>query len=99
MTNRLMISVAAAALIAGTGFANAQATGTEHGAPSAERAAPSAAPTNRNDAKGNGAARSEEKMQPPGGMKQHAQDNMKGNPGSEKSAQENNMKSAPPCRL
>ena len=28
MTNRLMISVAAAALIAGTGFANAQGTGT-----------------------------------------------------------------------
>ena len=27
MTNRLMISVAAAALIAGTGFANAQGTG------------------------------------------------------------------------
>ena len=28
MTNRLMMSVAAAALIAGTGFANAQGTGT-----------------------------------------------------------------------
>ena len=42
MTNRLMISVAAAALIAGTGFANAQGTGTEHNAPAAEHAAPSA---------------------------------------------------------
>ena len=28
MTNRFLISVAAAALIAGTGFANAQGTGT-----------------------------------------------------------------------
>ena len=30
MTNRFMISVAAIALIAGTGFANAQGTGTSH---------------------------------------------------------------------
>lgn len=97
MTNRLMMSVAAAALIAGTGFANAQqGTGTEHGAPSADHAAPAAAPMNRNDAPAKGAARSEEKMQPPGGMKQHAQENMKGNPGSEKSAQENNMKGEQP---
>ena len=35
MTNRLMISVAAAALIAGTGFANAQGTGMSREAPSA----------------------------------------------------------------
>ena len=99
MTNRLMMSVAAAALIAGTGFANAQGTGTEHNAPSAEHAAPSAAPMNRNDAQGKGAARSEEKMQPQGGMNQHAQDNMKANPkgdAAEKSAQENNMKSDQP---
>jgi len=96
MTNRLMMSVAAAALIAGTGFANAQGTGTEHNAPSAEHAAPSAAPMNRNDAQGKGAAQSNEKMQPPGGKNQHAQDNMKGNSGSEKSAQENNMKGEQP---
>lgn len=96
MTNRLMMSVAAAALIAGTGFANAQGTGTEHNAPSAEHAAPSAAPMNRNDAQGKGAAQSNEKMQPPGGKNQHAQDNMKGNSRSEKSAQENNMKSDQP---
>jgi Protein of unknown function (DUF1236) len=96
MINRLMMSVAAAALIAGTGIANAQGTGTEHSAPSAEHAAPSAAPMNRNDAQGKGAARSEEKMQPPGGMNQHAQDNTKGNPRSEKSAQENNMKGEQP---
>jgi len=35
MTNRLMISVAALALITGTGFANAQGTGMSHEAPSA----------------------------------------------------------------
>jgi hypothetical protein len=56
-----MISVAAAALIAGTGFANAQGTGTSREAPSAgstvqqtapssERGAPSAAPMNRDSA-------------------------------------------------
>ncbi len=68
MTNRFMISVAAAALIAGTGFANAQGTGTSRDAPSAgstvqqstpssDRGAPSAAPMNRDsapDAKGVG---------------------------------------------
>jgi hypothetical protein len=95
MTNRLMMSVAAAALIAGTGFANAQ--GTERNAPSAEHAAPSsAAPMNHNDAQGKGAAQSEERMQPQGGKNQRAQDNMKANPGGEKSAQENNMKSEQP---
>ena len=45
MTNRFLISVAAAALIAGTGFANAQGAGTRisrfHGA--AERAVLTAA--------------------------------------------------------
>jgi Protein of unknown function (DUF1236) len=97
MTNRLMMSVAAAALIAGAGLANAQGTGTERNAPSAEHAAPSsAAPMNHNDAQGKGAARSEERMQPQGGKSQRAQDNMKANPGGEKSAQENNMKSEQP---
>jgi len=62
LTSRFMISVAAAALIAGTGFANAQGTGmsreapsagatAQQSAPSTERAAPSSAtPMNRNDA-------------------------------------------------
>jgi Protein of unknown function (DUF1236) len=61
MTNRFLISVAAAALIAGTGFANAQGVNREgggaagggstvqQGAPS-ERGAPSAAPINRDSA-------------------------------------------------
>jgi hypothetical protein len=59
MTNRFMMSVAAAALIAGAGFANAQGTGTSREAPSAggtvqqnapSSAAPSSAtPMNRSD--------------------------------------------------
>jgi hypothetical protein len=96
MTNRLMISVAAAALIAGTGFANAQGTGTEHNAPSAEHAAPSSAtPMNRNDSAHSGAAQSDEKMQSPGAKNQRAEDNMKANPKGEKSAQDNNMRANP----
>lgn len=61
MTNRFLISAAAVALIAGTGFANAQGTGMSREAPSAgstvqqsappsERGAPSAAPMNRDSA-------------------------------------------------
>jgi len=62
MTNRFMMSVAAVALIAGTGFANAQGTGmsreapsagstVQQSAPSSERAAPSSAtPMNRDSA-------------------------------------------------
>jgi hypothetical protein len=97
MTNRLMMSVAAAALIAGTGIANAQGTGTEHNAPSAEHAAPSsAAPMNRNEAQGKSTTQSDEKMQPQSGKNQRAQDSMKANPAGEKSAQENKMKSEPP---
>ncbi len=42
MTNRLMISVAALALFAGTGFANAQGTGMNREAPSAAPAQQSA---------------------------------------------------------
>jgi hypothetical protein len=45
MTNRLMISVAAAALIAGTGFANAQGTGMSREAPSAAAPAQQSAPS------------------------------------------------------
>jgi hypothetical protein len=97
MTNRLMISVAAVALIAGTGFANAQATGTERSAPSAEHAAPSsAAPMNHDGASQSGTTQSDQKMQPPGSKNQRAQDNMKANPKGEKSAQDNNMKSDQP---
>jgi hypothetical protein len=61
MINRLMITAATAALIAGTGFANAQGTGMGRDAPSAgstvqqsappsEKGAPSATPMNRDKA-------------------------------------------------
>jgi hypothetical protein len=59
MNNRLLMSAAAAALIAGTGFANAQAgmsreapAAAAPGAPSADRAAPAerSAPMNRDEA-------------------------------------------------
>jgi Protein of unknown function (DUF1236) len=45
MVNRLMISVAAAALIAGTGFANAQGTGMSREAPAAGAPAQQSAPS------------------------------------------------------
>jgi hypothetical protein len=61
MFNRFMISVAAAALIAGTGFANAQGTGmsreapsagssAQQSAPSSDRGSPSATPMHRDSA-------------------------------------------------
>jgi hypothetical protein len=76
-----MISVAAVALIAGTGFVNAQGTGSreapsagsavQQSAPSSERAAPSATPMNRSDdSKGaEKTTQSDEKMQPQGSKK------------------------------
>jgi Protein of unknown function (DUF1236) len=105
MTSRFMISAAAVALIAGTGFANAQGTGTSREAPSAvqqnappsERAAPSsAAPMNRNDASDSAApaaktTQSDQKMQPQGSKNQRAQDDMKAGPKGEKSAQDHNI--------
>jgi Protein of unknown function (DUF1236) len=85
MTNRFLISVAAAALIAGTGLANAQGPGAGHeggagaaaqSAPSAERGAPSAAaPMNREgaaDSKGPDAgmkSTQSEEKSQPGGAK------------------------------
>lgn len=92
MTNRYLISVAAAALIAGTGFANAQGTGTSREAPSSgaattQQAAPpsdrgsAATPMNR-DASQSGAPAeapksAQSKDMAPKGEKS-AQDNMKG---------------------
>jgi hypothetical protein len=99
MINRLMLSVAVTALLAGTGFANAQGTGMNREAPSAgsttQQSAPSSAtPMNRNDASDSAApaeksAQSQEKMQPPGSKNQRAQD-MKAGPKGEKSAQQTN---------
>ncbi len=101
MTNRFMISVAAAALLAGTGLANAQGPGrdapaagspVQQSAP-AERAAPSAAPMNRDSApdskasdKGMKSTQSDEKQ--PAGKNLRAQDDMKPAMKGEKSAQD-----------
>jgi hypothetical protein len=106
MTNRFMMSVAVAALIAGTGFANAQGTGgmnreggaaaggatTQQAAPS-ERGSPSAAPMNRDSGSDQGmkSTQSDEKTAPQGTKNQRAQDDMKGGVKGEKSAQDSNQ--------
>src|ERR1700687_3220647 len=83
MTNRFLMSVAAAALIAGTGFAYAQGTGTSRDAPSTAQSAPSSAPssaTPMNSDKGAQTAnttQSEDKPQPGGAKNQRAQDDLK----------------------
>lgn len=101
MTNRFMISVAAAALIAGTGFASAQGPGRD--APSAgspvqqsapaERAAPSAVPMNRDSTPDSKAtdkgAKSTQTQQPKGSKNMSAQDDVKPGMKGEKSAQDN----------
>jgi hypothetical protein len=98
MMNRLMISAATAALIAGTGFANAQGNmGREGGAAGGagmQQSAPSSpATTNREGAEGAKASQSEEK----GAVKnQRAQQDMK--PGAatgEKSAGEKSAQETP----
>jgi hypothetical protein len=94
MSNRYLMSVAAAALIAGTGFANAQGAGgaapatgatTQQSAPS-ERGAPSAATPMNRDASPSGAPAeapksAQSKDMAPKGEKS-AQDNMKGEKGA-----------------
>jgi len=100
MINRLMITAATAALIAGTGFANAQGMGggREGGGAGMQQSAPSApaagAASREGSSEGTKASQSEEK----GGVKnQRAQQDMK--PGAtgeksmgEKSAQDTNTK-------
>jgi len=94
MSNRYLMSVAAAALIAGTGFASAQGTmsreapssgaaTTQQSAPPSDRGS-AATPMNR-DASQSGApaeapksAQSDEKMSPQGGKNQRAQDTAPG---------------------
>jgi Protein of unknown function (DUF1236) len=89
MTNRFMMSVAAAALIAGTGFANAQGTGTAapSGGSTVQQSAPSAgtsATTPSRDAaeptkpsSGMKATQTEQKS-PAAGKNERAEDNMQG---------------------
>ena len=102
MINRLMITAATAALIAGTGFANAQGmnreapsagAGMQQSAPSSDRGSSAATPMNRDGASDQGmkSTQSDEKMQPQGGKTQHTQGEMKSGAKGEKSAQENNM--------
>ncbi|HET6838862.1 MAG TPA: DUF1236 domain-containing protein [Bradyrhizobium sp.] len=101
MTNRYLTSVAAVALIAGTGFAYAQGTGTGREAPSGGAAVQQSAPdrtsttgqSNRDAAEPSGpssgmkATQSDQKS--PGGAKnQRAQDDMKAGTKGEKSAQD-----------
>jgi hypothetical protein len=93
MMNRLMVTVATAALIAGTGLANAQGMGGREGgaaggagmqqsAPSAPAASPSAgAPSREGASEGTKATQSEEK----GGMKNQRAQDMKSGPAGEKS--------------
>src|SRR5476651_1955355 len=93
MTNRFMISVAAAALIAGTGLANAQGTGMnreggsaggstmQQGTPSTSERGNSAAPTNRDAVEPNG---------PKPGMKP-TQSEQKPGPAKSQSAEDKNL--------
>jgi len=84
----MMITAATAALIAGTGFANAQGMNRE--APSAGAGMQQSAPE-----QGTKSTQSEEKMQPKGGKTQQTQGDMKAGPKGEnkgeKSAQDTNM--------
>ncbi len=99
MTNRFMISVAAAALLAGAGFANAQGTGNnpsagstvQQSSPSSDRGAPSSATMNRSEEKPAAkTTQSEEKS--PGTKNMRAQDDLKAGAKGEKSAQDSSMK-------
>jgi Protein of unknown function (DUF1236) len=96
MTNRFLISVAAAALIAGTGFANAQGAGTsregaatQQGAPSSEHGG-AASGTMKHDSGGATGMKGAESQGAKGsesGMK--ASESEKTQPGATKSAQDN----------
>jgi hypothetical protein len=106
MINRFMISAAAVALIAGTGFANAQGTGmsregsgstVQQSAPSADHAGTSASPANRDAAEptkpssGMKATQSEQKS-PAAGKNQRAEDNMPGQKSKSMSSENDNTK-------
>ena len=92
MTNRFLMSVAAAALIAGTGFANAQGTGTSR-EPSAGSSTQQNAPSEQTKSpSGMKSSHSDEKAAQPGAKNQRAQDDMKAGAKGEKSAQDNKMK-------
>jgi Protein of unknown function (DUF1236) len=102
MTSRFMMSVAAAALIAGTGFANAQGTmGREApsaGAPAEQHSAPATAakpvaPVGRTAAEpmapSSGMKASQSEQKPAGATNQRAEDNMQGQKSKNMSSQTN----------
>ncbi len=92
MTNRFLMSVAAAALIAGTGFANAQGTGTSRD-PSAGSSMQQNAPSDQTKpSSGMKATQSDDKAAQPRAKSKNAQENMKAGAKGEKSAQDNNIK-------
>jgi len=110
MINRFMISAAAVALIAGTGFANAQGTGmsrdapsagstVQQSAPSADRAGTSAGPANRDAAEptkpSSGMKATQSEQKPPAaGKNQRAEDNMPGQKSKSMSSDNDNAKGA-----
>ena len=108
MINRFMISAAAVALIAGTGFAYAQGTGmsregsgstVQQSAPSADHAGTSAGPANRDATEparpspGMKATQSEQKPSA-AGKNQRAEDNMPGQKSKSMSSDNDNAKGA-----
>jgi hypothetical protein len=110
MINRFMISAAAVALIAGTGFANAQGTGmsreapsagstVQQSAPSADRAGTSASPTKRDAVEptkpSSGMKATQSEQKPPAaGKNQRAEDNMPGQKSKSMSSDNDNAKGA-----
>jgi Protein of unknown function (DUF1236) len=102
MTNRFLMSVAAAALIAGTGFAYAQGTGTSREAPgsTAQQSAPSSSPSsatpmNRESDKGAPGAKTTQTDKAAPGAKT-TQTEEKAQPGGAKNQRaQDDMKAAP----
>lgn len=110
MINRFMISAAAVALIAGTGFANAQGTGmgreapsagstVQQSAPSADHAGTSASPANRDvtsptKPSSGMKATQSEQKSPAAGKNQRAEDNMPGQKSKSMSSDNDNAKGA-----
>ena len=107
MTNRFMMSVAAVALIAGTGFANAQGTGmsreapsagsaAQQSAPSSDRGATSAAPMNRDAAEPKGSSSDMKSTQSdqksPGAAKTQRSEDMQGQKSKSMSSENDNAK-------
>jgi hypothetical protein len=104
MINRFMMSVAAAALIAGTGLANAQGTmgheapsagapAEQHSAPAAEQKGKPATPTGRTSAEpmapSSGMKATQSEQKPAGATNQRAEDNMQGQKSKNMSSETN----------